>query len=190
MNKYVKYGIGALIIGYFLTRSKKSKGPSGPGSDITPGDDMGSNLDQVKNALKVIGDTYGVDKAQMAERLMRWETAHFTSGQWLRGNTSGMEIATGKFTYPFGWGTLDEWASDAGIDPDEFSTYSMIENNTGKTKTFIKFPSAYLFALFLVYVIKKRGWNWGAWYSTNAEKQQNYLNKIMGITPRFTNELF
>ena len=144
MNKYVKYGIGAVILGYFLTRSKKTSGPA-----IGPGDTMGTNLDQVKNALKVIAETYGVDKAEMVERLMRWETAHFKSGQWERGNTSGMEIATGKYNYPFGWSTLDEWASGAGIDPDEFGTYSMIENNTGKTKTFIKFPSAYLFALFV-----------------------------------------
>jgi hypothetical protein len=151
---------------------------------------MGNNTDEVKNALKTIGETYGVDKAQMTERLIRWETAHFKSTQWKKGNTAGMEIAKGKFVYPYGWSSLKEFSEAAAIKPEAFSTYDMIENGTGLTKTFIKFPSAYLYVLFLVYVIKKRNWNWGAWYSTNADKQATYFNKIMGVKPRFTNEIF
>ena len=152
-------------------------------------DTMGNNTDEVKNALKTIAETYGRDKAEMTERLMRWETNHFKSGQWKRGNTSGMEIAKGKFVYPYGWSSLKEFADEAKIKGEDFSTYDMIENGTGINKTFIKFPSPYLFVLFLVYVIKKRNWNWGSWYSTIPEKQASYLSKIMGVRPRFTNEI-
>ena len=182
--KWYYYVGGAVIVALILSKKEEIT------ETITDTMGTGTGTDEVKNALKTIGETYGVDKAQMTERLIRWETAHFKSGQWKRGNTAGMEIAKGKFSYPFGWSSLKEFSDAALIKPEAYSTYDMIENGTGLTKTFIKFPSPYIFMLFLVFVIKKRNWNWGSWYSTQAAKQNEYISKIMTIKPRFTNEIF
>lgn len=189
MKKEYIIALAIVLLVLYFSNSEKINEKANEVMDNVKGTPQGNDQEQVKNALKVIKDTYGVEKAQNMERLIRWETNHFKSGQWKKGNTSGMEIAKGKFVYPYGWKSLKEFADEAMIKPSEFSTYDMVENGTGLTKTFIKFPSPYLFVMFLAYVMKKRDWNFGSWYSTQPEKQATYFSKIQGVKPRFVNSL-
>lgn len=152
------------------------------------GESLENDAEQLASALKLIQDQYGVEYARDIERLIRWETAHFTSQQWKQGNTAGME-ATAP-TWPYGWNSLETFATMFSIDPALFSTYSMIENNTNVTKTFIRFPNIYSFVLFLAWFIaNRRQGRIGYWYSLNKTNADNYENKIAGVVPRIVNSL-
>lgn len=147
-----------------------------------------AGLNDVKSALAEVITDYGITYAQNIERVLRWETAHFTSKQWLQGNTAGMEATTTNF--PFGWSSLQEFTLAYQLDPDLFTTYTMVENNTGITKRFIRFPDAGTFVLFLAWFIyTKRNGRFGYWYSLNEASARGYEDKLAGVVPRIVNEL-
>ena len=146
------------------------------------------NDNDLKSALAEVLSVYGRDYAENVERVLRWETAHFSSKQWKEGNTAGMEATTTNF--PYGWNSLLEFATAYQIDPDLFTTYTMVENNTGITKRFIRFPDAETFVLFLAWFIQsKRGGRFGYWYSLNEASARSYEDKISGVVPRIVNDI-
>jgi hypothetical protein len=142
-----------------------------------------------QDAFRLIFNKYGREKAETVERLFRLETAHFKSGQFLHTLTPGMEIAKGKFTFPYGWSSLQEFANETGLKAGDFSTYTMNENQTGKEKTFIAFPNLAASVLFVAYLLNKRNWNAGSWYSTNPSSQQSYTQNLNKIVPKIVNSL-
>lgn len=153
-------------------------------AEVTPNDEN----EAIRAGLRYVMDVYGREYAENIERLIRWETAHFTSKQWKQGNTAGMESTAPNF--PYGWSSLETWADLNGIAPDQFSTYKMIENNTNISKDFIRFPSVYAFIAFLAWFIKnRRSGRMGYWYSLNETNAVNYENKISKVIPRIVNEL-
>jgi hypothetical protein len=104
-------------------------------------------------------------------------------------NTPGMEIAKGKNNFPFGWSSLQEFCIKEGLGASDFSTWTSPENKTGIEKTFIKFPSQYFAILFVAFLINKRKWNLGSWFSTNPEKQLGYTVYLDRIKPRIVDAL-
>lgn len=142
-----------------------------------------------QDAFKLIFNKYGREKAETVERLFRLETAHFKSGQFLHTLSPGMEISKGKFTFPYGWSSLKEFSDETGLKAGDFSTYTMNENQTGKEKTFIAFPNLAASVLFVAYLLNKRGWNAGSWYSTNPSSQSSYTAKLKTIQPKIINTL-
>ena len=110
-----------------------------------------------------------------------------SSGQWKRGLTAGMENFSKTKAFPYGWTSLKKFTDENGISKSLFSTYEMTENGTGKIKTFVKFPNEGMFIKYLSHVIASRNNNFGSWFSTNSEKQKNYVNLLMKITPRIVN---
>jgi hypothetical protein len=182
MNNIQKYTIIGIIIVTFILYSQKSKNESE--LDINE-NDMTS---QRSSGLSKVIQDYGVEYAKNVERLLRWETAHFKSRQWKNGSTAGMEATTEKF--PFGWSSLKKFVNENNISENKFSTYKMIENNTGITKTFIKFPDEFTFIIFLAWFIRNvRNNRFGYWYSTNEENARRYEEKISKVIPRIVNEL-
>lgn len=179
MNKATLYII-VLAALFLLFRRRKS------GEDLSTEIDM---LEELKTAFSEVIDLYGVDNARKLERLYRWETSHFRSKQFKQGFTPGMEIGTGKTTFPFGWSSLKDYAKSKNLQPDEFSTFPMREGGTGITKTFIAFPDLKNAVLFTAYVLSKRSWNPGSWYSTDPANQQRYNEKLKGVIPRIVNSL-
>ena len=146
-----------------------------------------SEQDVIKGLSWVI-DNYGRDYAKKIEQLLRWESAHFTSQQWLNGTTAGMEAKSN--TFPFGWPSLEEFVTTYGLDPNKFSVYAMIENNTGIQKTFIKFPDAYTFVIFLAWFINtKRSGRFGYWYSLDETSATRYEGKIDKVIPKYVNAI-
>jgi hypothetical protein len=100
-----------------------------------------------------------------------------------------MEIGGGVRQFPYGWSSLYEFAKAYNLDADDFSTWTHPENQTGKIKTFVVFPSASAAFEFVAYLIKKRNWNFGSWFSTQAEKQQNYVDTLNTIRARYVEAL-
>jgi hypothetical protein len=138
--------------------------------------------------LSWIIDNYGREYAEQIEKVLRWETAHFTSKQWLQGNTAGMEATS--LNFPFGWSSLQEFVDNYGLNSGDFSTYTMVENNTGITKRFIKFPDVYTFIVFLAWFIKtKREGRIGYWYSLDENSATRYENSLQGVRSRFVDAI-
>ena len=129
--------------------------------------------------LRIIKNKFGNDIAKNLERLYRLETNHFKSGQFRHTYSPGMESFGTK--YPFGWKTIASifWNSTTLARPVGF--YSGTEGKTGKTKTFLKFPSLLAAMLTVATFLKHYDNNPGRWYSTNLESQQRYNNSINKI---------
>jgi len=180
VNKFAIYA-AALAALFFLFKKRK-------GSD-EPGDEPDDVMQELKNAFSQVIETYGADKAKKLEQLYRWETAHFKSKQFKNCYTPGMEIGGGKTVFPFGWSSLKQYADANNLQADEFTTISMPEGGTGRLKTFVCFPDVVNAVMFTAYVLNKRSWNPGAWFSTDAAAQQRYNEKIKGVIPRIVNEL-
>ena len=145
--------------------------------------------DEILDALKNIKATYGSDKAAMIERLFRLETAHFKSSQWVHSLTPGMEIGGSVRTFPFGWSSLYAFAKEYQYDPSSFSTLTQTENGTGRLKTFIVFPSVKASFDFVAYLMDKRNWNFGSWFSLEEESQKRYVDSLNAIRARYIEAL-
>lgn len=130
---------------------------------------------------------YSPDIVKNAERIFRLETSHFSSLQFLKTWSPGME----KFgaSYPYGWITLDKvfWSKNPIHKP--IGTFTMPENKTGITKTFLKFLTLTDSVLTVCAFLEYNGNNPAAWYSKNLESQLRYQKTLDGIVPRVTNEI-
>lgn len=134
------------------------------------------------NALKDIKDKYGLDTAQMVEKIYRLETGHFGSTQFANTFSPGMEKH--RDNYPFGWTSMENFWNSINFTP---AFYTMSENKTGITKTFVKFPNVKLAMESLAYYIKK--YNPERWYSLDPVKQAEYRATLAKINPRIINSL-
>lgn len=138
----------------------------------------------LKDAFDEAKKRYPDNVVKMAEKLFRWETAHFKSGQFKKTYSPGMEKHGN--VYPWGWASMkpfwdaNNWAKPVGW-------VAMHENAGAQADAeidyFAKFPS-FKAALFSVCeYIEKYGA--GRWYSTNAESQASYLDKLNTIKNRY-----
>jgi hypothetical protein len=121
------------------------------------------------------------------ERIFRLETSHFSSLQFLKTWSPGME----RFapSYPYGWTTLDKifWSSNPIHKP--IGIFTMPENKTGITKTFLKFLTLTDSVLTVCAFLQNNGNNPAAWYSKDETAQAHYQKTLDGIIPRVTNEI-
>ena len=161
--------IGVIAV-YFLfikgkNKKKKMKGKDEETSSGT-GSASGFTPEDAKNGLEMLAETRGKEIAKIAERVMRWETAHFTSKQYKKTGSAGMEI--GK------WKDL----------PTEMQSIPMTENKTGKTKNFIVWGNPYQFLNYFADYVDRWGGNWARWYSTQPAKQAEYRAKVNTVRNR------
>jgi hypothetical protein len=182
MKKYIILGAAILAV-IILKNKKKNEKPKETGGNTM------LQEDDILDALRNIKEKFGTDKAAMIERLFRLETAHFKSSQWMNARTPGMEIGGGVKTFPYGWSSLYEFSKAYDYDPSDFSTWTHAENKTGKIKTFITFPSVRASFDFVAYLMKKRNWNFGSWFSTKEESQREYVNTLNTIRARYVETL-
>jgi hypothetical protein len=171
--------IGAVLLFLLLLPKKTAQTENNP---MLAEDDIIDSLRQLKNK-------YGREKAAMIERLFRLETAHFKSSQWVNARTPGMEIGGGVRTFPFGWSSLYEFSKAYDYEPNDFSTWTHPENQTGKIKTFIVFPTVRAAFEFVGYLMNKRNWNFGSWYSLKPESQASYVDTLNTIRARYIEQL-
>lgn len=125
------------------------------------------NTNDAKNAILSVAKSYGVPMAQTIEKMMRLETAHFTSGQYRKTGSAGME--EGK------WSNL----------PYAMDSIAMDDIHKPGLERFIVWPSVTDFAVYLAEYIKRHNGNWARWNSLNPLAQTEYTNRVNSIIPRF-----
>jgi hypothetical protein len=145
----------AAVYYLYFRKPKKDKMEQ---KEFTPSD--------AENALLTMAGKYGKERAQLLEKIMRWETAHFKSGQYKKGGSAGME--TGR------WYNL----------PDGLSTYQMKDNLTGYMATFIKWTSVIQFLEYLNKYIDRYNGNFARWNTTDPQRQADYRAKVLSVRNR------
>ena len=150
--------VAASIAAVYYLYFRKPKKDKMEQKDFTPLD--------AENALLTMAGKYGKERAQLLEKIMRWETGHFKSGQYKKGGSAGME--DGK------WFEL----------PKGLKTYQMQDNLLGYMATFIKWGSVLQFLEYLNKYIDRYNGNFARWNTTNPAKQEDYRKKILSVRNR------
>lgn len=181
-KKKIGLYLGAAALLFLFVRARKA--PASTSNFST----MPINDDTIKEALKKIFDEFGREKTEKLEQLYRKETAHFRSGQFKGGASPGMEPSpNNNRTFPYGWTSLKKFSEAYNIPAEKFYiTGPYTEGGTGKQKYFIGFPNVYTAMLFVMYVIGRRGWNFGKWRAFDETISSNYNASLNTIIPKIT----
>lgn len=188
MNKIIVIAV-ILIIVYMASKKVSASVESGTAKPVTGGisTPATANLSRPslvtpEDSLLYIFQKYGADIAKKVERIYRVETAHFTSGQYKKTFSPGMERHGEGF--PFGWSSMKDFWEKEGIIP---GFHTMTENKTGKIKTFLKLPDLASAMEGLAIYLQK--YPPGRWYSTKPESQAKYENTLATVRPRIVEGL-
>jgi hypothetical protein len=125
---------------------------------------------------------YGTDYARMIEKMYRYETGHFQSGQYVATYSAGMVANGGSF--PYGWASLREFVD---ANPQYNGDYGIKEFNTSRgVKNYVRFPNLESAVFFVAWFIKnKRGGDVGKWNSLDAAESAAYLAELSRVSARF-----
>ena len=130
-----------------------------------------------QEALQRIAKEKGKDRAVLLEKMLRHETSHFTSKQYLATGSAGMEDgAWGKVVRPY--------------FPNGYRTVFFKDNHpeargTSKPLPFIVWNSVYNFCRFLSDYIDRYGGNYARWNSTSTARQATYRQLVNAVRSRF-----
>lgn len=127
---------------------------------------------------------YGDEFAQNIERAVRHETAHHTSGQWLRTGSAGMEASPRtNDKFPYGWGkNFVQFTKELGLTEKDFFIKTMKDSHTGAVTNYIGWRKTGDFIKFMAwFIMNVRKGNIGAWNSLDPEKQKKYMSRVMSI---------
>jgi hypothetical protein len=178
-NWFIKYGFiwlasVGLAIGvlYYIYRKRQNMAQ-----------EQNYTEDEFVKALPKVLAKFGRDIARRVEQIYRVETAHFKSLQFRKTGSPGME-AHGVPPY-YGW-HVPFFVANPSYTP--LGTFTMPENNTGISKTFIVMPSVEAAMMFLADYIKRHN-NAARWYSTNPASQERYIATLNSVIPRHTNAI-
>lgn len=181
-KKNIGMYISAAALLFLFLRARKAPASTSTNTNMAVTDA------NISNALKRIFDEFGREKTEKLEQLYRKETAHFKSGQFKGGYSPGMEPSPNtNRTFPYGWTSLKKFADAYSIPYTSFYiTGPYTEGGTGKQKFFVGFPDLYTSMLFVMYVIGRRGWNFGKWRAFDETISSNYNASLNRIIPRIT----
>lgn len=165
-----------LIVSLLLITKNRKTTKSGVMNNFTEVD--------FKAAVLKASQFYTKEKLQIAEKLYRLETAHFSSLQYRRTGSAGMEKHSSIF--PYGWTYIkDIWLKYPETAPK--GTFEATEKLTGVKKPFLVFASVYAGLIALLLYIDKYGA--GRWYSTDSNKQATYLSNVNKMSANIVNSL-
>lgn len=181
-KKKIGLYLGAAALLFLFIRARKA--PTSNNNNST----MPVTDENIKEGFKKIFDEFGREKTEKLEQLFRWETSHFRSGQFKGGFSPGMEPSPNtNRVFPFGWTSLKKFADAYSIPYSSFYiTGPYTEGGTGRQKFFVGFPNVYTSMLFVMYVISRRGWNFGKWRAFDETISNDYNNKLNTVIPRIT----
>ena len=174
-------------LGLIMTLGRISKGTdTGSGSSSGSGaSDRPLSDALLRNAFQVAKLKYGSTIAGQAEQIYRKETRNFDSGQFRKTYTAGMEQATGKNDFPYGWGSLNDFLKLYPEYNGEFKLVQLTENNTGIQKKFIYFPTLEGAVMFLAYTINRRG-RPGYWRAFDEDIASAYEKSLTSYPIKYT----
>lgn len=143
------------------------------------------NSPKLAKAFREVASQYGDSFAQTLEKMFRWESGHFKSGQWSRCGSPGMVATKGSAAFPWGWASLAEYCSNKNISPNGFYTVYFPQTSAGPL-SYIAFPDAAISVKYTAWFIQtKRGGNVSAWGSLLASDQSQYNQYLAGVSARF-----
>jgi hypothetical protein len=146
----------SIIAAYYLFFKKTGASMNKP---FTPQD--------ATDALLKIRETVGKERAQLLERILRWETNHFKSKQYQQGGSAGME--DGK------------WFN---LPANTYTTFPMRDNLTKEMRNFIKWNSVFDFLKYLNAYIDRYNGNYARWNTLNEEGQIKYRRDVNSVRNR------
>ena len=150
---------------------------------ITAEKEFKKGLEKLKNNFNL-----SKDEAEKLEQLYRNETAHFSSGQFRKTLSPGMEKFSSSF--PYGWKSLNEYFWKKYPQHKPIGTSTHVEGGTGKDKTFLIFPDLYSAMSTVLHNARMKGGNFYAWFSNDLGNQMVYKNRLNSIIPRITKDVF
>jgi hypothetical protein len=164
MKNYFYIGILLFVVYLILTKSKGKM--NGTGASLKDRNMKKSFTEtDATNGLLKISKEVGKERAQLLERILRLETAHFTSSQYKQTGSAGME--EGK------WKNLPS-----------YTTIPFKDNQDGHIGKFIVWGSVYDFLNYLNDYIDRYNGNFARWNTTDQEKQNEYISKVNSIKNR------
>ncbi len=138
---------------------------------------------EIRKALQIVKQMYGVEIARNVERIYTQETG-FRSGQYKNSGSAGM--AAFSQTFPYAWSSLaDFWTNNPEIAPVGMIAYKIGREN-GKIWRYLAFSG---FAGFITCaeILRMRGNDPGRYASSNANSPEanSYRAAIAKITPKY-----
>lgn len=164
MKKYIGVLVVVLIVYLILTKSKSKDSKTGASSQDRNMKKSFTETDATNGLIKISKEV-GKERAQLLERILRLETAHFKSGQYQQTGSAGME--EGK------WKNLPS-----------YTTIPFKDNHDGHIGKFIVWGSVYDFLNYLNDYIDRYQGNYARWNTTDTNRQKEYISKVNSIKNR------
>lgn len=186
-KKKVLIGTAAIAVFLYLISKKSNAMETTP----NPNNSTEPTPAELRAALKFILDRYGRETAKKVEQLYRWETRHFESRQYKKTFTPGMEPSPQtNNVFPYGWSSLKAYAQQNNIPASAFYLAGpFTEGGTGRQKKFVGFPNVKTAMDFVVFMINRRGGNWGKWFSLEPTAAANYVRNLNAVRAVIVNSL-
>jgi hypothetical protein len=189
LNKKLLLTITFVLLGGFIFYKLIAKGKKGKNkmTEIKKNFTI-SDFASALTDLKTKGFKY--PELSILEKMYRNETAHFTSNQYRKTGTGGMETKNGEnIPFPYGWGSLLAFKEKFNIEP--VGCLPFVDNQTKKQRYFIVFDSVFDAALFKIWFIEKyRAGKWENWNSLNPVIAANYKKAVLALKSVLANKLF
>ncbi len=129
-----------------------------------------------KEAIEAVKKRYGVERAKIIEKIMRAETAHFTSKQYKKTGSAGMLVSKA-------WGTEINKLPVVKINLKKSQNDA---ENMGTFASYYRFPSVTFFAYFLSDYIDRHNGDYLDWRSSVNQKYRNdYATLLSNIKNKF-----
>lgn len=154
-----------LLFLFYLIRKNKKMNANPYNFDPTDPNYIQSQFDVIKN-------DFSQNVLELIEKIYRLETANFTSGQYRQSLSAGMVYSVDN--------KISQWNLE-GYDVIGFTNCFQVG---GKCFRYVQFGSLAEGLRFLGNYIERHG-NALRWYSTNPTMQNQYAQKLNGITPRY-----
>lgn len=128
-------------------------------------------MKELNDIFAEIIKNYSVCHAFIIEKLVRYESAHFQSKEWLACFSPGMVALTDS--YPYGWSSLDNglWSKSPQLRPKGIVAM--------KGTKYLAFTDARSGILSCAEFLKMR--NYGAWNSLQPAREVLYENQLIAI---------
>jgi hypothetical protein len=159
---------------------------NGPTADYAGGQLTDWQLQSAFNSVKN-SNSYTTKYMNDLERAYRVESAHFKSGQFSAGYSPGMVATSASF--PFGWSSLQNYASQKGISSSQFSRSNPFTVG-GQQYYYVNFPDFQTALDFFGWFVKnvRNGdvLQWGFGTATNSPEAIYYRQLMNAMKLRYT----
>lgn len=155
-----------IVLAFIIYLAFKPKKKMYGNKDVT-------SSDYIQSQFNIIKDDFSKETLNFIEKIYRLETANFTSGQYKDSLSAGMVYSV-----------------DNKISPWNLNGYNVIGFSKnflvgGKNFRYVAFSDLSEGLRFLGNYIERHNGNGLRWFSTNPTQQQNYADKLNGITPKY-----